>query len=122
VDHYKCYKVRVTPRTPKLPRSVFVSYTDQFTSPARTLRFKRPRHLCTPVEKNGEEIKNSPVHLMCYKVSGTPKHQKRTGLFVNNQFGPERLDTIKEGEFCIPSLKSLSPSGAFLDGGSSLFE
>jgi hypothetical protein len=121
VDHYKCYKVRTTPRTPRFPRTVFVSYTDQFTTTARTLRLKKPRHLCTPVDKNGEGIKNPPIHLMCYTAGGRPKHQRQTGLFVNNQFGPERLDTIKEGEFCIPSLKSLSPSGAFLDGDPSLF-
>ena len=31
------------------------------------------------------------------------KHAKLTGLFVANQFGTERLDTIKETELCIPS-------------------
>jgi hypothetical protein len=40
---------------------------------------------------------------------GTPivpapvKHTPRSGLFVANQFGPERLDTVTEEEFCIPS-------------------
>ena len=121
VAHYKCYRVRVTPRTPKFPRTVFVNYTDQFTGSARTLRLKKPRHLCTPADKNGEGIKNPPVHLVCYVAGGTPKAPKQNGLFLNNQFGPEQLDTIKDIEFCVPSLKSLSPSGAFLDDGPSLF-
>jgi hypothetical protein len=108
VDHYKCYKVRVTHGTPKFPKTVTVSYTDQFTSPARTLRLKKPRHLCVPVDKNGEGIKNPPIHLMCYVAGGSPGAQKRKGLFVNNQFGPERLDTLKDGEFCVPSVKELS--------------
>ena len=32
-----------------------------------------------------------------------------------NAKAPLRLNTVKEREFCIPSTKSLSPSGAFLD-------
>jgi len=106
VDHYTCYRVRVTRGTPRFPKSVFVSYTDQFTSPAKTLRLKKPRHLCVPTDKNGEGVKNPSVHLMCYKAGGSPRHQRRTGLFVADQFGQERLDTIKESEFCIPSVKA----------------
>ena len=34
-----------------------------------------------------------------------PKHTKVIGFFVNNQFGPEHLDSTKEVELCIPSLK-----------------
>lgn len=32
-----------------------------------------------------------------------PKFQKVVGLFVNNQLGPEQVDTTKEDEFCAPS-------------------
>ena len=40
------------------------------------------------------------------------KGEKRDGLLiicyhVNNQFGAEQLDTIKEEEFCVPSEKIL---------------
>lgn len=38
-----------------------------------------------------------------------PKHMERIGLFVNDQFGPERLDSVKEAELCIPSTKALLP-------------
>ena len=38
-----------------------------------------------------------------------PKHDKRIGIFVNNQFGPGQLDTNKETEFCIPSEKLPPP-------------
>jgi hypothetical protein len=60
------------------------------------------------VEKNGEEKKNPDTHLMCYQAKpavGQPKHVKVLGIHVNNQFGPEQLDTIKEEEFCVPSEK-----------------
>ena len=118
VDHYKCYKVRVTPGTPLPAQDRKVSSSDQFTQPAKLLTLRKPRHLCLPVDKNGEGIKNPDVHLLCYAAKparGEPKHVPREGVFVNNQFGPLRINTVKEREFCIPSFKSLSPSGAFLD-------
>jgi hypothetical protein len=118
VDHYKCYRVRVTPGTPLPAQDRKVTVADQFTAPAKYLTLRKPRHLCLPVDKNGEGIKNPQAHLLCYAAKparGEPKHIRREGIFVNNQFGPLRMNTIKEREFCIPSTKSLSPSGAFLD-------
>ena len=38
---------------------------------------------------------------------GQPKHEPVDPVFVNNQFGPEVLETVKEAEFCIPSTKAL---------------
>jgi hypothetical protein len=123
VDHYKCYRVRITPGTPVAARDRKVTSSDQFTSPAKILTLRKPRHLCTPVDKNGEGIKNPEGHYLCYAARparGEPKHVPREGIFVNNQLGPLRLNTVKEREYCIPSIKSLSPSGAFLDA-SALF-
>jgi hypothetical protein len=107
VDHFKCYKVRVTPGTPKFQARQAV-IVDQFNQP-KTFDVKKPTRLCNPVNKNGEGIQDPNAHLMCYQVkpaSGQPKHIKVFGLFVNNQFGPERLGTIKEEELCLPSLKT----------------
>jgi len=45
---------------------------------------------------------------MCYQAKpakGQPKHVPVTGTFVNNQFGPEQLNTAQEQEFCVPSEK-----------------
>ncbi len=47
---------------------------------------------------------------MCYQAkpaTGQPLHIKVLGIHVNNQFGSEQLDTIKEEEFCVPSEKIL---------------
>jgi hypothetical protein len=117
VDHYKCYRVRVTPGTPVPAQDRKVTVTDQFTA-LKYLTLRKPRHLCLPVDKNGEGIKNPAAHLLCYAAKparGEPKHIRREGVFVNNQFGALRMNTVNEREFCIPSIKSLSPSGAFLD-------
>jgi hypothetical protein len=54
---------------------------------------------------------------MCYLARGTPRTPRHAGVFVTDQFGPLRLDAVREKSICIPSLKTLSsPSGAFLEG------
>lgn len=35
------------------------------------------------------------------------KNPKHLGLFVQTQFGAERLDTAKEDRVCLPSLKTV---------------
>jgi hypothetical protein len=111
LDHYKCYRVRVTPGTPRFATQTLVQASDQFET-VRLLSLVRPRHLCTPVDKNGEGIKNPNAHYLCYTAKPAvtaPKHTRVKGLHTNNQFGPLTLDTSKESEFCIPSTKSFSP-------------
>lgn len=111
VDHYKCYKARVTPGTARFVRSE-VTVADQFTSPPKRLVLRKPRHLCTPVDKQGEGIRNPPAHLLCYlarRARREPRHVRQTGVYVANQFGTLQVDTLKEREFCIPSEKSVSP-------------
>jgi hypothetical protein len=107
VDHYKCYKIRITPGTPAFPKGTTASVGDQFTSPAKTLALKKPKHLCNPVSKNGETVKNANARLLCYLAKpapGQPKHVRRSGVQTNDQFRPEILQTIKEAEFCVPSV------------------
>jgi hypothetical protein len=112
VDHFKCYKVRVTSGTPRFATHVTVTMTDQFDSLPRLMSLKKPKHLCNPVDENGQLIKNPPVHLVCYSATparGERKHVRRQGLYIANEFGQLRLDTLKEGEFCIPSTKTVTP-------------
>jgi hypothetical protein len=110
LDHFKCYKAKVAKGTPKLPKGVQVTLADQFDpKSARTFDVKKPKHLCLPVDKNGEGIKNPDGHLLCYQVTiprGQPKHVARVGVHVGDQFGGEQLNTIKEEELCVPSTKS----------------
>ena len=109
VEHYKCYRVRVTKGTPKFASGTIVQTSDQFEN-ARSVSLIKPRYLCTPVDKNGEGIKNPDAHYLCYTARptvGSPLHTRVSGIFVNNQFGPLQLDTSKESDFCIPSHKAL---------------
>jgi endonuclease/exonuclease/phosphatase family metal-dependent hydrolase len=122
VDHYKCYKTKVTRGTSKFPKKVQASVDDQFTQQATILDVKKPQLLCNPVDKNGEGIKNGDGHLLCYQVKpakGEPKHPKLTGVRTADQFIEDRVDTIKEEFLCVPSLKN--PPGEFATFNTGLF-
>jgi hypothetical protein len=107
VDHYSCYKVKITPGTAKLAPGTQATVATQFET--RVYDVKKPRRLCTPVNKNGEGVTSSIAHLMCYQVkaaSGQPKHAKVVGqIHTLNQLGSGQLDTVKESELCVPAEK-----------------
>jgi hypothetical protein len=108
VDHYKCYKVKVTPGTPRLPKGTQVHVSDQFLSPAKLFNVLKPKDFCNPVNKNGEGVKDPNGRLTCYQVkaaTGQPRLARRT-VFINNQFAPAVMSTIKENELCLPSIKN----------------
>jgi len=119
VDHYKCYTVRVTPGTPRFKPVLNVPVRDQFTNPPKLYDITKPTRLCTPVldkehPAGTHTLANNPdAHLMCYvaKLSRTSptqaKHVPVKAMFVNNQFGPGRLDTVRPDELCVPSTKTL---------------
>ena len=107
VNHYKCYKVKVTKGTTKFPLGVQVTVADEFTA-TKTFDVKRPKHLCVPVDTEGVPIKNAEIQLMCYLARpalGQPLHVKQTGLQTADQLGSRTVGTIKEMELCVPSLR-----------------
>jgi hypothetical protein len=59
-----------------------------------------------PVDKNGEGILDAARFLVCYALKrekDARPHEKRSGVFVANQFGAGRLDTVREELLCVPS-------------------
>jgi hypothetical protein len=104
VDHYKCYKVKLS--SGGFPQGLQVTVSDQFTSPAKTFDLKKPRHLCTAVDVDGAGVQNPGGHLLCYlakPAAGQPSHVKQLFVQTNNGFGPSILNTVREKELCIPS-------------------
>jgi hypothetical protein len=102
LDHFKCYKAK--PVQPFAP--IEVGSVDQFGQ-SKTFTLKKPTRLCLAADKNTEGIVDASARLLCYKAvpaKGQPKHVKQSGVYVNNQFGPDLLDTKKETEFCVPSV------------------
>ena len=111
VDHFLCYRVKRSRHTDRFQRKQ-VSVTDQFNNvEPKSFDVKQPTRLCTPVDKNGEGMKNPYAHMMCYSVKrarGEPRHERIKGLWVNDQFGAIQVDTRKEKELCVPSETRLS--------------
>jgi len=106
VDHYDCYKVKVTAGTPKFPKGVLISVADEFTSSGKAFELKKPTHLCEPTDMNKSGIKNPTGSLFCYQVKPAPKQPKlvrKAGLNTSNEFGTAILSTVKEKELCIGS-------------------
>jgi len=106
VDHYKCYKVKLSDGAPKFPKGVQATVSDQFEN--RLYNIKKPVRLCVPVDTGGG-ILSGTNHLMCYKakLAEPPKHAKVEGqIRTNNEFGPGQLDTLKEQELCVPGTRN----------------
>ena len=100
--------MKVTPGTPKFPKGTQVTVEDEFNAPPKVFDVRKPKHICNPVDKNSEGVKNANAHLVCYQVkgaSGQPRHVRRS-VFTNNQFGSAAMFTIKESELCVPSVKN----------------
>jgi len=105
VNHYKCYDVKKTKDTPKFKKQQ-VTLSDLNFGETKVFEVKKPKHLCTPVDKDGEGIIDKESHLMCYdlkKIKDEPKFKKRN-VFTNNQFEPEDLEVKKEHQLCVPSI------------------
>ena len=105
VDHFECYQIKGTTGAPKFVVQT-ATIVDQLAQPL-TVQVKKPRFLCNPVDKNGEDptAPTDSGHLLCYQIKATslPKYVKVTGLHINNQFGPETLDAAKPMELCVPA-------------------
>ena len=107
-DHYRCYKVTVSPGTAKLPQGLQVAVVDQST--VRRYKIKKFSHLCAPVSENAQAINAASMHLMCYTAAPV-RGQQSLGKIVGqiqtlNEFGAGRLDTAKEAELCVPAVRT----------------
>jgi len=105
-DHFECYKIAPASGAPRFVAVSNVTLEDQFGP--MTVLVKKPQYFCNPVNKNGEDpsAPSHPAHLMCYQVqqTDTVRFVKLTGIFVNNQFGPETVDAKKPALLCVPAL------------------
>jgi hypothetical protein len=111
VDHYKCYRTAPTAGRPKyFPRSAQANHGNAFEE--RDYGVGRPKHLCAPVDQEGQGIKNPDGYLLCYPAKAvrfSPAHTRRVGVYVATELGDERLDSLKEEELCVPSHVTAGP-------------
>jgi hypothetical protein len=127
VNHFKCYKARLSSAFPALSG---VSVVDQFET--TTTKIVKPQLVCRPVDKNGEDPM-APLdlgHLTCFRIrrEGGPLFSGASAdvedQFVHqDQQATRRTDCRRAKLLCVPSLKRLaSPSGAFLEESGGLFD
>ena len=105
IDHFACRKVKVTRGTRRLPKGLQVTSGDEF-GPPKTYDVKKASRLCTAADENARGVRDPGARLLCYRVKrakGQPKHVRARGVFLDNELGAERLDTVKEEELCVPS-------------------
>ena len=72
VDHFKCYRAKMSRGQAKFPGNLQAYVVDQFEQPKR-YTIRPPRALCVPVDKNNEGIKNAGDALACYPVKQLAK-------------------------------------------------
>lgn len=80
----------ITPSTIRHPERFLVCYRA-----ARSLK-TIVQNGCGPLTPNDP---GTPI------VPSQPPHQRRIGVHVNNQFGPEILDSLSEAEICLPAAR-----------------
>ena len=103
-DHFKCYDVKVTKKTPKFPSGIQLTLGDQFEQGFWNVF--RPAHLCPVARKNQEPVLDPCGALLCYDVrpaKGSPKFKKIKDIFTNDQFGALKRDAIDKDEVCVPA-------------------
>jgi hypothetical protein len=104
VDHFQCYKVKVTTSNVTLP-VLGVSVEDQFG--ALTTDLKKLKYVCAPVNKNNEEpgAEANTGYLTCYQQKSLTAFTKVTPVYAANQFGNETMDVIKPFVLCLPAAR-----------------
>ena len=110
LDHFQCYEIH-------RPKSALTVTLDDAFGPG-TVTLKKPKRLCAPADKNGEDptAPLDPDHLTAYTIKQTaPRFQRQRGQVVVNQFGAVTLDVVKPDRLLVPTTKSLDAPPDLLD-------
>jgi hypothetical protein len=104
LDHFQCYEAE---------RAAFATFAVTLTDAlgASTVTVVRPKRLCNPADKNGEDP-SAPTHadhLAGYIIKQTaPKFARIPARTITNQFGSVIVDLVRPDYLMVPSAKSLA--------------
>src|ERR1700752_1697598 len=106
LDHFTCYKARTTSGTLKFV-ATGASLQDAFRS--STVTVKKPKLLCAPTNKNGEDATapSHPDHLMDLQIKPTTKFTTVLNQKIDNQFGTIFVDVKKPVALHVPTAKDV---------------
>jgi cysteine-rich repeat protein len=108
VDRFKCYKAQPASGEPKpaFPDSELADLLELKDTESRKVR-----EVCNPVSEDGSTVYAPSDHLVCYQIkdSKAPPQAKflKQDVFVESDFGPEKLTAVKSRLLCLPSSLSL---------------
>jgi hypothetical protein len=107
VDHYKCYKAKVTKGTAGIPKGTQLAVRDGLSpaAPERVLDIKKAKFVCSPADVSGQGIKNPYGYLVCYgakSAKGEPKHEALS-VHAADAFDAGLVAISKESVVCLPS-------------------
>jgi hypothetical protein len=120
-DHYKCYKAKDVKKACTdtmapcktdgecpdgtcdlgFPKGTMATLTDQLETDS-VVEVKKPKLVCTPVDKNSEGIGDPAYYLVGYQMKG--KKNVREGIRLNSQFGVEAMSTKGDEYLFLPAL------------------
>jgi hypothetical protein len=105
IDFFQCYTVKASKGAPGFPKGVQAAVAEQFET-ERTLDLKKPKRVCLAVGGAGLPLAQPLARLLCYPVKaakGSPKHTRRSGVFVANELATHQIDSVKEEQLCVPA-------------------
>src|SRR4051794_10484239 len=110
LDHFECYKPALTKGATAFAPLAGVTLQDRIGP--LTVDVKKPRAICNPVDKNGEDptAPGHTEHLEAYQIktsAGAPKFVPLLRQNVINQLGTVKVDLLKPVSLLVPSAKSL---------------
>lgn len=101
-NHFTCYAVKRSRSSDPFQRRNDVTVETQFED--TTIDVRRPRHLCVPTDKNGEDpgAASDPGSLVCYQIKGSGGIGKPK-VALNDQFGARRVTLGQRQALCVAS-------------------
>ncbi len=106
-NHFTCYAVKRARGSEPFQRENDVAVETQFEDTLIDVR--RPRHLCVPTDKNGEDpgAETDAGSLVCYQIKGSGGIGKPK-VSLNDQFGTRRVTLGQRQALCVASMENPS--------------
>jgi len=120
LDHFQCYDVHNTSTAP----IGTVTAIDEFgPASGATLALDRPKRLCNPADKNGEDptAPDDLDHLVGYKIRARDPVFAPRNMTATDQFGSLSFHVLRPDLLLVPSAKTKAPAptpvpGAYVAG------
>lgn len=110
---YLCYRARLAPREPRLPRDASLTLEDELAGPL-AFSVKRTTSICNPASIDGGTVADPETHQQGYVIRRPPRTPRflRTNEVVRDAFATRTLTLVQEDGILVPSSKVPGAGGA----------